>query len=89
MNLRVKWRDIGLQLGLTDPQLEAIEADNRDTASRLTAMLRRWLNRAYDTTQYGEPTWQRLSQAVRCEAGGNNPFMADQILKDTMNTSVL
>ena len=81
MEVEVKWRDIGLELGITDPQLETIEANNNDVTSRLTAMLREWLNRSYNTSRYGEPSWQRLSEAVRQRAGGNNPRLADSILQ--------
>ena len=81
MGIKVRWRDIGLELGITDPQLQTIEADNNDVTSRLTAMLREWLNGSYNTSRYGEPSWQRLSEAVRHRAGGNNPRLADSILQ--------
>ena len=77
--MEVRWRDIGLELGLADPQLEAIAANNSDTTGRLTAMLRAWLNQNYNTTRFSEPSWRRLSEAVNHRAGGNNPAVARQI----------
>ncbi|CAI8048244.1 hypothetical protein GBAR_LOCUS26633 [Geodia barretti] len=78
MEVETKWRDIGLELGLRDPELETIrQANHHDITSCLTAMLRLWLNRAYNTIKYEEPTWRRLSEAVRHRAGGNNPALAD------------
>ena len=81
MEVAVRWRDIGLTLGLTDPQLQRIEADNNDITSCLTAMLRDWLDRSYDALRHGVPSWQILSEAVRHRAGGNNPCLADSILQ--------
>ena len=89
VKVQVKWRDIGLALGLTDPQLETIQADNTNVSSCLTAMLRDWLNKSYNTTRYGEPSWQRLSDAVRHRAGGNNPHLADRILQYSVAESHL
>ena len=86
MGVKVKWRDIGLELGITDPRLQTIEADNNGVTSRLTAMLRDWLNGSYNISRYGEPSWQRLSEAVRHEAGGNNPRLADKILQQHSET---
>ena len=86
IEVEVKWREIGLELGITDPQLETIEANNNDVTSRLTAMLREWLNRSYNTSRYGEPSWQRLSEAVRHRAGGDNPRLADRILQQHSET---
>ena len=83
LEVAVKWRDIGLELGLSDPQLERIRANNRDDVTDcLTAMLRDWLNRSYNTTRHGEPSWERLSEAVRHRAGGNNPALADLLIQN-------
>ena len=59
------WRDIGLALGISDSKLETIEANKSDVKAHLTDMLRLWLNRAYNVEKYGEPSWQKLREAVR------------------------
>ena len=79
--MAVKWRAIGLALGLRSSQLEMIHHDNRTCEECVTAMVTEWLNQAYDVTQYGMPTLQRLSEAVTSPAGGNNPAAADDILR--------
>ena len=84
----LKWNKIGLALGLEFSQLEEIRASNRDASECLTAMLSEWLNRAYDTTAHGEPSWHKLSEAVRHKAGGNNPSLADEILYSENFSSV-
>ncbi|CAI8001528.1 hypothetical protein GBAR_LOCUS3209 [Geodia barretti] len=80
INVAVKWKFIGLQLGLKADQLDRIYADNNDVESRLNGMLKDWLRRAYDTRVCGEPSWQKLSEGVGCRAGGNNPALARDIL---------
>ena len=87
MEVEVKWRDIGLELGITYPQLEKIKTNNNnDVTSCLTAMLIDWLNRSYDTSRYGEPSWQKLSEAVGKKAGGDNPRLANRILQQRSET---
>ena len=74
-----KWRNIGLALRLDDSQLGIIQDNNSDVTTRLTDMLRQWLNKTYDVERFGQPSWQMLSEAVRSPAGGNNPALAAQI----------
>ena len=88
IDVAVKWRDIGLALGLKDPQFEIIHTNNSDVTSCLTTMLRDWLNKSYNTYRYGEPSWQRLSEAVCNRAGGNNPRLADCILQHSETESL-
>ena len=77
--MAVRWRDIGLALGISDSKLETIEANKSDVRDRLTDMLRLWLNRAYNVEKYREPSWQSLREAVRSPAGGDSPATADDI----------
>ena len=74
-----RWRNIGLALHLKDPKLGIIQDNNSDVTTRLTDMLRQWLNKTYDVEQFGQPSWQMLAEAVRSPAGGNNPALAAQI----------
>ena len=71
---------MGLALGLNQGQLDSIQINNRTAEECLTAVATEWLNRAYNTTEYGEPTLQRLCEAVRNRAGGNNPALAERII---------
>ena len=42
-------------------------------------MLTQWLKRNYNVKKFGEPSWQRLVEAVGDPAGGTNPALANQI----------
>ena len=82
VGVAVRWRSIGLALGLKDPQLKEIASNcGTDSENCLSDMLRVWLNREYDSGGCGVPTWQRLSEAVGHRAGGRNPAAAEQILQ--------
>ena len=74
-----RWRDIGLVLGISDSELETIEANKLDIKDRLTDMLRLWLKKAYRVDKYGEPSWGKLRDAVSSPSGGNDPAVADEI----------
>ena len=74
-----RWRNIALALHLKDPKLSIIQDNNADVTTRLTDMLRQWLNKTYDVERFGQPSWQMLAEAVRSPAGGNNPALAAQI----------
>ena len=80
--MAAKWRDIGLALGLRNDRLDVICSNNRTSEECLTAMATEWLNRAYDMGEQGEPSLQRLSEAVGNPAGGNNPAEAEKILQN-------
>ena len=80
ISVAVQWRDIGLLLGLEVHQLDTIRADNTDVKSCLNGMLIKWLSGAFDTAKHGEPSWNRLSEAVASRAGGDKPALAKKIL---------
>ena len=79
MNVAHNWRRLGLALRLHPPQLDRIEKDKLDVISRLEAVLTAWLNKNYDTTLFGSPSWELLVAAVAHPAGGNNRALAEQI----------
>ena len=75
-----RWKSIGLALRLDPSELKKIEKDNRDSVEDcLTEALTLWLNKAYNTERFGEPSWELLARAVGHPAGGNNPALAEQI----------
>ena len=73
------WRGVGKALRLHPDLLKRIEADNSDVRSRLEEVLTEWLQKAYDTTRFGQPSWQVLVEAVAHPAGGNNRALAEHI----------
>ena len=74
--MAVRWRYIGLALGLRGHQLDLIQRGHSTSEDCLTAMATEWLRQ----TEYGVPSLQRLSEAVSNTAGGNNPSAAENIL---------
>ena len=80
--MAVRWRYIGLALGLRSHQLELIQSNNRTSEDCLTAMASEWLRQTYDVAEYGVPSLERLSEAVSNPAGGNSPTAAEEILKN-------
>ena len=75
-----KWRNIGLALKLDPNLLERIGTRNhRDVISYMSDTLTEWLQKAYDTTRFGDPSWKLLTEAVAHPVGGNNPALAKEI----------
>ena len=74
-----RWKFIGLVLGISDSELQTIEANKAHTEHLLTEMLRLWLNKVYNVEKYGKPLWQTLREAVKSPAGGKSPALADKI----------
>ena len=80
MDAAGRWRHIGLALGIRDPLLEEIHTQFKsNTEECLTAMLRLWLKQSYGTEEYGKPSWQSLSDAVKHISGGRNTALADEL----------
>ena len=44
-------------------------------------MATEWLKRNYKVEKFGEPTWQRLVEAVGNQAGGANMALAKKIAR--------
>lgn len=74
-----KWREIGGALRLKPSLLGSIEAEKTDAISRLDEVLSQWLNKAYNFSRFGSPTWKMIVTAVAHPAGGNNHALAKQI----------
>jgi hypothetical protein len=81
LNVAPNWRGVGLALRLHPDVLNRIEADCRGYGVErcLEKTLSQWLQKAYDTARYGQPSWQLLVAAVADPAGGNNRALAEQI----------
>ena len=60
-----QWDDLGLKLGIIQPELETIKEDKQNSNARLKECLSRWLQQNYDTTRYSQPTMESLLAAVR------------------------
>ena len=76
-----RWKNMGLALKLKPYVLNTIEKNHTDVESRLLDVLTEWLNKAYNTTRFGDPSWKLLVEAVAHSAGGNNRALAETIAK--------
>ena len=75
-----KWKHIGQALGLHHHELYTIELEyGYGVEHCLEKTLFQWLRRKYDTTRYGQPSWQLLVAAVAHPAGGNDRSLAKRI----------
>ena len=72
-----KWRSIGIALRLKPNILDGIKAENSgDPPACLTSTVTEWLKRNYNVKRFGEPTWQKLVEAVAHPTGGANMALA-------------
>ena len=77
-----KWRNIGTALRLKSDVLESIQAGSgSDPPACLASMVTEWLKRNYNVKRFGEPTWQKLVEAVGHPAGGANMAAARDIAR--------
>ena len=56
---RAKWYNIGLELRLTEGDLDAINSDNRDVDSCFRCMISKWLRK-----DNPKPTWAEIIDAL-------------------------
>ena len=71
------WKSIGIALGLPIAILDCIHAEKPSDC--LTSMATEWLKRNYNEKRFGEPSWQRLVEAVGDQAGGADMALAMKI----------
>ena len=77
------WKSVGLALRIKPDVLENIEAAKTGNPTAcLFSTLKEWLNRNYNVKRFGEPTWQRLVEAVSHPAGGANVALATKIAEN-------
>lgn len=74
-----RWMWIGIALKLRTSDLEVIDVEFQSVDDKLFKMTKLWLKQAYNTYEYGLPTWHALKEAVRKKVGGNDPALANKI----------
>ena len=73
---------MGIALRLSPDTLDHIQAGSSgDPITCLTSGVTEWLRRKYNVKKFGEPTWQRLVEAVGHPAGGANKALARDIAR--------
>ena len=77
-----KWRSIGAALQLKFDVLQSIDTRySGDPCECLLRIMIEWLMRNYNVKEFGEPTWQRLVEAVGDPEGGANMALAKYIAR--------
>ena len=80
LDLAHKWESIGMALRLKPALLSRIQADHpTDVIACLTKALTEWVNKSYNISRFGPPSWKLLVAAVANPAGGNNRDLAERI----------
>ena len=59
-----RWEHLGLQLGLYNPTLSKIQADNRSNNACLTECIAKWLQRADAVDSKGGANYVTLAEAL-------------------------
>ena len=79
--VRAKWYDLGVQLRMTLPDLDAIETQYQNNPDRcLQRMLSDWLSREIPSP----PSWQKIVDAL-CTHTVSKPLVAERIRKTYIN----
>ena len=79
VTLRTKAYSLGLALGVSSSDLDAIHSKHSDPDKALTEVLQKWLKQGYNVTKYGIPSWRSLVKAVGNPAGGDHQALAKNI----------
>ena len=59
------WSPLGLNLGLPQSTLDAIEADSKIESQCLQECLSQWLSKSNEVVNRGGPNWESLANALR------------------------
>ena len=82
ITVAANWKNIGIALRLRPDLLERTETRYcSDPLRCLSVIVKEWLIRNYNVERFGEPTWQRLVEAVGHPAGGANMALARDIAR--------
>ena len=80
LDVAQNWRGVGLALRLKLALLNRIQANHpTDVKECLTEALTEWLNKSYNVSRFGPPSWKQLVAAVADPAGGNDRALAEKI----------
>ena len=80
--IATNWKSIGAALLLKFDVLEKIDTScDGNLRACLSGMVKEWLKKNYKVEKHGEPTWQRLVEAVVHPAGGANPGLGRDIAR--------
>ncbi len=77
-DVKYRYNEIGTQLHLRNLK----EIPTTSNAIAMGGVIEEWLNKNYNTTRFGPPTWRMLVEVVANPNGGNNNALADKIAEE-------
>ena len=78
--LAAKWGAVGTAFRLQPDTLATIKISHPgDPVACLTEVVTEWLKKNYNSSRFGEPTWQWVVEVVAHPAGGNDSALAAAI----------
>ena len=85
-----RWKDVGIELKLKLAVLNTIQAAHPTSLEDcLTDVVSQWLQKGYNTTKHGPPTWRKLVHAISLDAGGKNPELARNVAHDHLGICIV
>lgn len=74
-----RWFAVGLFLGIPYESMVLFrQCDN--TKDSITKLVSAWIDRKYDVEACGEPSWRKLAEAVASRSGGEDCYLAENII---------
>ena len=78
--IATRWKDVGIELKLKLADLNTIQADHPNSPEDcLTDVVSRWLQKGFNISKHGPPTWRKLVHVILVDAGGKNPALAEKL----------
>ena len=79
LSQHVRWKDLGLALGLLYPTLKKIETTQREDVNKcMQEMLAAWLSQQDAVAKVGTPSWETLKAALKS--------IGENMLADSINS---
>ena len=85
-----RWKGVGIELRLKLSDLDTIEGAHPNSPEDcLTDVVSRWLQKGYNTTRHGPPTWRKLVRAILVDSGGHNPGLAEKLAQNHQGVYIM
>ena len=83
MSLAAKYRSVGMSLGLSADDLDAIHLKSLGVPKQaLSEVISTWIKQEYNVSRFGHPSWRGVVRAVDLKAGGCDHLLAKKIASE-------
>ena len=80
IEVSTEWKPIGVNFGLKSSKLKEIEETHHGNPKKcLFEVVTNWLNKNYNTSKFGEPSWRMVVDVVADPAAGDSSVLARSI----------